>query len=141
MNPAMVIAETIGDDIEGVKAYQYFNFQQEDPRAFFWIDDTLWCVGQKAPKLGGFEWTQAPYQGAAQRKGTIVWMGKETPQEADLSPTVATVAHYSDMVSFTVDRKAAAEYFTVEEGEVEERLEGWMEDQLAALAEKIGVRS
>lgn len=75
--PHTIIAETMGTTGADILDYQYHNFRDEDPRAFFWIGSGVYCIGQTKPELDGLEFHALPDQHFAKLQNTILWIGKE----------------------------------------------------------------
>lgn len=74
-SPVKVIGSTLGTD--DVSDYRYFNFEDEDPRAFYWIGERLFCIGKKPPKLNGIVFTKHSDQLFAELSNTVLWVGVE----------------------------------------------------------------
>ena len=76
--PHTIIAETLGEDSDHVFQYRYWNFRDEDTRAFYWMGDYLYCIGKRPPSIEGMQFELHPDQAFARLSNTFVWVGTET---------------------------------------------------------------
>lgn len=75
MLPVKVIGGTFGTD--DINDYRYRNLETEDPRAFYWIGEYVYCIGKHKPTVSGFKWEEHPDQVFAKLSNTILWVGTE----------------------------------------------------------------
>lgn len=74
-HPVKIIGSTFGSDC--ISDYRYYNFQDEDARAMYWIGDSIYCIGKNKPKVNGVTFVEHGDQFFAKLSNTVLWVGTE----------------------------------------------------------------